>query len=134
MKAYTNAVSSFYSMSRLLGLPLMGLYAERGLAQTATPPQQPSMVEMLLPIVFIFGIFYFLIFRPQQKKQKEHQAFVTGLKRGDSVVTSSGIVGIVKDLNDQFVSLEVADGVVMKIVRGQVTTSLRDSEGKNGKS
>lgn len=91
-------------------------------AQAATP-QQPSTLEMLTPFIFIFIVFYFLIFRPQSKKQKEHQKFLGELKRGDEVITASGILGTIEGINDQFVTLEVASGVRIKMLRNQVAAS-----------
>jgi preprotein translocase subunit YajC len=89
-------------------------------------------VTPLIPLVIIFGIFYFLIIRPQQKKAKLHQQFLTELKRGDMVVTASGIIGTIKNLSDRFVTLEVDNGVCMKIVRNQVlenANSLKEESG-----
>ncbi|MEI7973638.1 MAG: preprotein translocase subunit YajC [Bdellovibrio sp.] len=86
-------------------------------------PAQPSLVEMLLPFVFIFAIFYFLIIRPQSKKVKEHDSFLSALKRGDQVVTNSGILGTVDGLTDQFVTLEIADGVRIKMLKKQISGS-----------
>lgn len=77
-------------------------------------------ITPLIPVLLMFGIFYFLIIRPQQKKAKAHQQFLLDLKRGDMVVTSSGIVGTIKTLSDRFVTLEVDSGVCMKVVRNQV--------------
>lgn len=80
-------------------------------------------VAPFIPLIIIFGIFYFLIIRPQQKKQKLHQQFLSELKRGDMVVTNAGIVGTVKNLSDKFVTLEVDEGVCLKMLRNQVLES-----------
>lgn len=84
---------------------------------------QPSALEMFLPFIFIFVIFYFLIIRPQARRQKDHQKFVNELKRGDTVVTTSGIFGKIEGLNEGFVTLEVADGVRIKMLRSQILSS-----------
>jgi preprotein translocase subunit YajC len=76
-----------------------------------------------IPLILIFGIFYFLILRPQQKKVKLHQQFLTELKRGDMVITNSGIIGTIRTLSEKFVTLEVDEGVCMKIVRSQILES-----------
>jgi preprotein translocase subunit YajC len=76
-----------------------------------------------IPMILIFGIFYFLILRPQQKKMKLHQQFVSELKRGDMVITQAGIIGTVRTLGDKFVTLEVDEGVCLKIVRSQILES-----------
>ena len=86
-------------------------------------PAQPSIFEMVLPFVFMFAVFYFLMIRPQSKKAKEHDQFLRELKRGDSVITASGILGTIEDLTEQFVTLEVDEGVKMKILRKQVASS-----------
>ena len=62
-----------------------------------------------LPIVLMFGIFYFLLIRPQQKKQKEHEVMVKSLKKGDRVVTSGGMIGTIHTLQDDYVVLKTGD-------------------------
>ncbi|ASD63519.1 preprotein translocase YajC subunit [Bdellovibrio bacteriovorus HD100] len=102
---------------------LYGLLVSTAHAQSAAPGGQPSAFEMFVPFIFIFVIFYFLIIRPQSKRQKEHQKFLTEIKRGDEVVTSSGILGRVEGITEQFVTLEIADGVKVKMLRSQIATS-----------
>ncbi|MFP5518977.1 MAG: preprotein translocase subunit YajC [Bdellovibrionia bacterium] len=92
-------------------------------AQAASPAAQPSFFEMFMPFIFIFVIFYFLIIRPQAKRQKEHQKFLADLKRGDEVVTASGIFGRIDGITDTAVTLEIADGVKIKVLRSQVAGS-----------
>jgi len=82
---------------------------------------QPSTIEMFLPFIFIFVIFYFLIIRPQSKKMKQQESFLSQLKRGDAVVTSAGILGNIDGLTEQFVTLEIANGVKIKMLRKQIT-------------
>ena len=67
-------------------------------------------------------IFYFLLIRPQQKKQKEHQAMLGKLAAGDEVVTAGGILGRIVEVGDNFITLEIADGVRIKVQRFQVTS------------
>jgi preprotein translocase subunit YajC len=86
-------------------------------------PAQPSTLEMLLPFVAMFAIFYFLIIRPQGKKMKEHDKFVKDLKRGDAVITASGILGTIDGLNEQVVTLEIANGVKIKLLKKQIAGS-----------
>lgn len=109
-------------------------FGSKAFAQATGGTQQPSGIEMFLPFIFIFVIFYFLIIRPQAKKQKEHQKFVSELKRGDTVITTSGILGTIEGINDTFATLEIADGVRVKILRSQILSSqakVTATEGKN---
>ena len=76
-----------------------------------------SMVSFVLPMVFMVVIFYFLLIRPQQKKSKEHKALLDNLKKGDRIITSGGIIGTIINIDDQIVSLEVADKVRIELGR-----------------
>src|SRR5688572_4842776 len=83
----------------------------------------------LLPLVLIFVVFYFLIIRPQQKKMKDHKALVEGLRRGDRVVTSGGIIGTVaKVTGDREIAIEIADGVRVRAMRGMIAEVLARTE------
>ena len=81
------------------------------------PAAQPNLFEMLLPFAFIFVIFYFLIIRPQSKRMKQQEQFLSSLKPGEHVYTTSGIMGRIESVTDLFVQLQVADGVNLKILR-----------------
>lgn len=96
-------------------------------AQTAAAaaPEQPSFLMSMIPFVVIFGVMYFLLIRPQGKRQREHQKFLSELKRGDEVVTASGILGRIEGLTEKFVTLEISEGVRVKILRAQVMTSAK---------
>lgn len=87
------------------------------------PATQPSLLEMMFPFILLFGVMYLFLIRPQAKKQKEHQKFINELKRGDEIITSSGILGKIQGLTDTFVTLEVCDGVQIKVLRSQVAGS-----------
>ena len=100
-------------------------------AQAAAAPAGPNTFEMFIPFIFIFVIFYFLIIRPQSKKAKEQSSFVSALKRGDEIITTSGILGRIEGLSDQFVTLEIADGVRVKMLRTMIASSQKlATEGK----
>lgn len=89
----------------------------------------------LLPLVLIFVVFYFLIIRPQQKKMKDHKALVEGLRRGDRVVTTGGIIGTVaKVTGDREISLEIAEGVRVRAVRGMIAEVMARTEPANEKA
>ncbi len=93
-------------------------------------PVSPLM--NLVPFIVMLGIMYMLMIRPQMKKQKQHQAFLGGLKRGDDVLTSGGILGRVEGLTDLFVTLEIAPGVRIKVLRTQVSSSAAMAATSNG--
>ncbi|TAH37701.1 MAG: preprotein translocase subunit YajC [Alphaproteobacteria bacterium] len=92
----------------------------------------------LAPLVLIFVVFYFLLIRPQQKKLKAHVDMVAALRRGDKVVTGGGIVGtITRLIDDKEVSVEIADGVEIKVIRSSIAeviskspVSAQDTKGK----
>ena len=78
-------------------------------------------IEPLIPLVLIFVVFYFLLIRPQQKKAKAHREMIAGLRRGDRVVTSGGIVGQVQRvIGDTELSVEIAEGVRVRVMRSMV--------------
>jgi preprotein translocase subunit YajC len=72
--------------------------------------------------VLMIAVFYFLLIRPQQKKQKEHQAMVTKLSAGDEVVTAGGILGKIVEVGETFITLEIAENVRIKVQKFQVTS------------
>ncbi len=73
-----------------------------------------------LPIILMFVVLYFLMIRPQMKRQKEHKAMLEKIKRGDEVLTNGGIAGIVTDIGDNFITIEVADNVRIRVQKGAV--------------
>ena len=91
-------------------------------AQAAAGGDANSMLMSLLPFALIFVIMYFLILRPQQKKVKDHAELVKNIRRGDTVVTSGGLVGkVTKVVDDDQIEVEVADGVRVRQMRAMVT-------------
>ncbi|MCB5409972.1 preprotein translocase subunit YajC [Pseudogemmobacter faecipullorum] len=98
-------------------------------AQAAATGGAGSAIASFLPLILIFGIMYFLMIRPQQKKMKEHRALVEGLRRGDQVVTQGGIVGkVVKVQEDGMIEVEIAENVKVKVVKATITTVLNKTE------
>jgi len=77
----------------------------------------------LIPLILIMVIFYFLLIRPQQKKLKEHKAMVEATKKGDSVITGGGIIGKISDVKDDVLTVEIADGVKVKVRRDTIVGS-----------
>ncbi|MGH8369710.1 MAG: preprotein translocase subunit YajC [Gammaproteobacteria bacterium] len=90
-------------------------YAAGAPASTGSDP-----VVTIVMFVAIIGFFWFFLIRPQQKKQKEHQKLLAALSKGDEVVTSGGILGRVKEVSDQFITLEVASGVEVRVQKQAV--------------
>ena len=88
-------------------------------AQSAATPPGAGLNWIILP-VFV-AIFYFLLIRPQQKRLKDQQAMLAKLASGDEVVTSGGILGRITEVGDSFVTLEIADGVRIKVQRTQIS-------------
>ena len=96
------------------------------LAQAASPtPAGPSPLASFVPIILIFVIMYFLLFRPQMKRQKEQARLVAALKTGDRVVTASGIHGLISNVKDRTVLLKIADNVKIEIEKSAVATVLK---------
>ena len=92
---------------------------------------QPNAFVQLLPLVLIFVVFYFLLIRPQAKRAKEHKAMVAALAVGDEVVTSGGILGRVTETGEQFLTVEIAEGVRVKVQRHTVGAILPKGTLKN---
>ncbi len=81
----------------------------------------PNLLVQLLPFVLIFVIMYFLIIRPQRTRMRQHQEMVRNVRRGDTVVTSGGIIGkVAKVVDDNEVQLEIAEGVKVRVARGMI--------------
>jgi len=88
-----------------------------------------SGIEQFIPLILIFAIMYFLLIRPQQKKLKEHQAMVAGLRRGDQVVTQGGVIGkVVKVKDDGELELEIADGVKVRVIQSTIANVINKTE------
>lgn len=89
-------------------------------AQAAgAPPAGGGMGMFLLPIILI-AIMYFLMIRPQMKRQKEHRALLEKLNKGDEIITSGGIAGVITDISDNFVTVEVSDNVRIRVQKGAI--------------
>jgi preprotein translocase subunit YajC len=92
---------------------------------------QPNAFVQLLPLVLIFVVFYFLLIRPQAKRAKEHKAMVAALAVGDEVVTAGGMLGKVTETGDQFLTVELAEGVRVKVQRHTIGAVLPKGTLKN---
>ncbi|MGR3615980.1 MAG: preprotein translocase subunit YajC [Paracoccaceae bacterium] len=88
-----------------------------------------SALAQFLPLILIFAIMYFLLIRPQQKKMKQHQAMVDGVRRGDQVVTAGGLIGkVAKVKDDGEVEVEVAEGVKVRVVKATISQVINKTE------
>lgn len=95
----------------------------------AGSPMGPDFLMSLLPFVLIFAIMYFLIIRPQRQRMKQHQEMVANLRRGDTIVTSGGLIAkVAKVVDDGELQVELADGVKVRIVRSMVSEVRSKSE------
>ena len=104
------------------------------LAQQTVPggaAPQPDLLQTLLPFLFMGVIFYFLLIRPQQKRQKQHQQLMANLKTGDRVVTSSGIHGLIANVKETTFLLKVADNVKIEIDKSAVAGVEKTAEPKS---
>jgi preprotein translocase subunit YajC len=103
---------------------LLDFFISTAAAQnTAAPAGLGGLSGLLLPVMLIV-VFYFLLIRPQQKKQKEHRAMVDALAVGTEIVTGGGVLGKVTEVGEQFLTVEVADGVKVKVQRGSISAVL----------
>ena len=93
-------------------------------APAAAGGSTESTLFSLLPLVLMFVVLYFIMIRPQMKKQKEHKAMVEALAKGDEVVIAGGVLGRVAKLGDNFINVEVASGVELQVQRASVVQVL----------
>jgi preprotein translocase subunit YajC len=106
-----------------LSVFISSAFAQTAPAAAAGGDMQSSLMSML-PLVLMFVVLYFVMIRPQMKKQKEHKAMIDAIAKGDEVVTAGGMLGKVSKLGDSYVGLEVANGVEIQIQRSAVVQVL----------
>ena len=102
---------------------LLSFFISDAAAQAAAPGAPSAISTLLLPVMLIV-VFYFLLIRPQQKKAKEHRAMVEALAVGTEVVTGGGVLGKVTVVGEQFVTVEIADGINVKVQRASISAVL----------
>lgn len=100
----------------------MSFFISDAMAEGAAAAQAEPGFMGFLPLILIFVLFYFLLIRPQAKRAKEHKQMVQSLGKGDEVVSNGGLLGRISDLDDSFITMEIADGVNVKIQRQSVMT------------
>lgn len=102
--------------------------------QPAAQPGGPfGSLGTFLPLILMFGVFYLLIIRPQAKKAKLHQQMLGQLKKGDEVATTGGLIGKITGIKDDEVTLQVQEGVRLRILRSAVTGLARSGAGEAAK-
>jgi preprotein translocase subunit YajC len=99
------------------------LFISNAFAQTAAGGTESSLYS-LLPLVLMFVVLYFIMIRPQMKKQKEHKAMVEAMAKGDEVIIAGGVLGRISKLGDSFLHVEVANGVELQVQRASVVQVL----------
>ena len=99
------------------------MFISNAYAQTAAGGAESSLYS-LLPLVLMFVVLYFIMIRPQMKKQKEHKAMIEAVAKGDEVVIAGGLLGKVAKLGDSYLHVEVANGVELQVQRGAVVQVL----------
>ena len=87
-------------------------------------PAQPSLMAQLFPLIALVVLFYFMLIRPQMKRNKEHKAMVGGLSKGDEVVTTGGLAGKVTAVGEHYMDLEIAEGTEVKVQKAAVSSVL----------
>ncbi|MEO9079789.1 MAG: preprotein translocase subunit YajC [Rhodanobacter sp.] len=86
----------------------------------AAAPEQGGGMSLIIMMVVLFGLMYFMMIRPQMKRQKEHKALVSALTKGDEVVTNGGMAGRVEEVGETFITVEIAANVRVKLQKGAV--------------
>lgn len=102
---------------------ISNLFISNAYAEGAAAPQGGGFLDFL-PLIALLAVFYFLVLRPQQKRAKEHKAMTEGLQKGDEVVTQGGVLGRVVKVDENYVTVEISEGVNMIVQKVAVQTTL----------
>ncbi len=113
-------MKSVFAVGFFLAICLIDSAALAQTSSASAPAPQAAAWMQIVPLAVIFLIMYFFMIRPQSNRQRKHQEFITALKRGDQVLTGSGILGRIEGITDTFVTLEIADGVRVKMLKTQI--------------
>ena len=100
------------------------MFISTAYAQTAAGGDTQSSLMSMLPLVLMFVVLYFVMIRPQMKRQKEHRAMIEALAKGDEIATAGGLIGKVTKLGDAYIGVELADGVEVQMQRSAVVQVL----------
>jgi len=107
----------------------MSFFISDAMAQSAEG--SGSTIELILPLLLMFGIFYFLLIRPQQKKAKEHKSLINSLSKGDEIITNGGLLAKIAAIDENFLTCTIAEKVDVKIQRHAIASVLPKGTIKN---
>ena len=102
----------------------MDWFISTAAAQTAGAAAQPNPIMSMLPLLLIFVVFYFMLIRPQSKRAKEHRTMLAALEAGNEIATAGGIIGKVTEVGENFVTVEIASNVLVKVQRNTIAQVL----------
>jgi len=108
----------------------MSFLISEAYAQAATPSGPEAFIQFL-PIVVLFVVFYFILIRPQTKRAKEHSTMVAALARGDEIVTNGGLLGKITAIGENFIQIEIADSIQVKVQKQAVAAMMPKGTIKN---
>ncbi|MFG6448686.1 preprotein translocase subunit YajC [Roseateles sp. BYS180W] len=100
------------------------MFISNAFAQAAAAPSAQSSLLSMLPLVLMFVVLYFVMIRPQMKRQKEHRKMIEALGKGDEVITAGGLLGKISKVGEVYVGLEITDGVEVQVQRSSVVQVL----------
>ncbi|HXP00154.1 MAG TPA: preprotein translocase subunit YajC [Luteibacter sp.] len=108
-----------------MSLPTFAAIAQATAPAAGAAPQGGALgLSPLIMMAVLFGIFYFMMIRPQMKRQKEHRALLSALAKGDEVVMGGGLAGRIEEVGESFVRVEIAPGTVVQVQKGSITQVL----------
>lgn len=98
------------------------------MAQSCPAPGGSSGMGMLIPMVLVFGLFYFMLIRPQQRKERERQRMITELRVGQKVVFGGGLIGVISEVREATLMIEIASGTIIEVARGAISQLVKEGE------
>ncbi len=107
---------------------MFNILAAKDLWAAAQPAKGGGAAGSLIMLLILFAIFYFLLIMPQQKQAKKHREMIKSLKKGDRVITAGGVVGTVTGIADDTITLQIADGVKIKVVKSYIANKFSSGE------